>query len=513
MLSLRRGLVAGHPGVMSGTSAESDSGRELMLARLGSPLLVLVAVAASVRPGFRDDAWWHLASGRWMLAQRSWLREDVFSWTRFGEPWPRPGLIADIGMAAAFQVGGAPLLILLVASVFVSSVVLLLRLTESSPTATFAVGLLAVTTMASAATPRPLVLQLPLLVFAMIVLESERRRSPTGTPLLWVLPPLATAWVNLHGTYVILFVLIGCYGLHTLVDGRRDSADASWAEVVRHLNSRATRRLLLVGVFSLVGVLINPFGTQMLAYPIETLHLGASLDIHEWRNPALTDPESLPFFAILGTSVYAVVRFRSKLRPIDVILVSVFGLLGLTAYRHGPLFAAVAFPVTARLLSRRPHVGARTALALSSPKERVVETALLLASVAGVAVLVWPAFTIAGNSRADAEWFGAHAIVAVADGEYPQPIWNSYDQGTYLIWHGWPEVHVSMDSRADLYGVDLVAEHIAEWHGERDAPEQFADRGIRTVVVERAAPLVQQLEDAGWRRMQEDERAVILAPP
>jgi hypothetical protein len=128
-------------------------------------------------------------------------------------------------------------------------------------------------------------------------------------------------------------------------------------------------------------------------------------------------------------------------------------------------------------------------------------------------VLAWPALTVSGNSRADADWFGDRSVAAVASGQYPQPIWNSYDQGTFLTWHGWPTILVSMDSRTDLYGDDLVREHIAEWHAERDAPNRFGHRGIRTVLVERAAPLVDQLERAGWLRVEEDERAVVLVAP
>lgn len=507
---------------------EYTSGRDLMLARLGAPLLLLIAIAASVRPGFRDDAWWHLASGRWMLDHHAWLREDVFSWTRLGQPWPRPGLIADIGMAAVFGAGGAPLLVLAVALIFLSSVVLLLRLTEASPAATFIVGLLAILTMAGAATARPLVLQLPLIALSLTVLERERRR-PTGTRLLWFLPILATAWVNVHGTYVVLFALIGSYGLSAVIDGWRARAPISSRGLVRPLATRATRRLFVVGILSIIGVLINPFGAQMLTYPLETLHLGAAYEIAEWKRADLTDPVFWPFFGILGASVFALVRSRNRLRSVDAILLLAFGLLGLTAYRHGPIFAAIAFPVTARLLSRRPAIGGCAAAALASRTERVVEALILLVLAVTVAALVWPAFTAAGNRRADAESFGARAVAAVAGGDYPQPIWNSYDQGTYLIWHGWPEVLVSMDSRTDLHGLqpsngrfavfgfregnDLVREHIAEWYGERDAPGRFANQGIQTVLVERAAPLVQQLEDAGWRRVEEDERAVILLPP
>jgi hypothetical protein len=501
-----------------------------MLARLGAPLILLIAIAASVRPGFRDDTWWHLASGRWMIDHRAWLRVDVFSWTQFGQPWPRPGLIANIAMAAVFNAGGAPLLLLAVASVFVVSVLVLLRLTTASPAATLIVGLLAVLAMASAAMPRPIVMQLPMLALSLTVLEREHRQSH-GTPLLWFLPILAIAWVNLHGSFVFLFALIGSYGLGAIIDGSRSGARIRTWRLAQHPATRATRRLAVVGLLSVVGVMINPFGAQILIYPIETIvtGLGASYEIDEWSPVELTDLRDWPFLGMLGLSVFAMIRSRDRLRAVDAILLVVFGLLGLSAFRNGPIFAAVAFPISAALLSRRPPIGGREAFARANGSECAVELSILLAVAVCVGAIAWPAFTTAGNKRADAEWFGARAIVAVANGEYPQPIWNSYDQGTYLIWHGWPEILVSMDSRSDLHGLqptddrlavlgfreeaDRVHEHIAEWYGERDAPTRFAHQGIQTVLVERVAPLVGQLENAGWRRVEEDEKAVVLLPP
>ena len=492
--------------------------------------MVLLAIAASARPGFRDDTWWHLASGKWMLDNRAWLREDVFSWTQLGQPWPRPGLVANVAMAGLFNAGGAPLLTLGVVAVFVLAVVLLLRLTTASPAATLSFGLLAVLTMASAATPRPVVLQLPLLALTLTVLEREHRHD-TGTPMLWCLPILAIAWVNLHGSFVFLFVLIASFGLGAIIDTYRSRAPTSSRTLEPNQGPRSAGRLVVVGLLSTIAIVVNPFGVQMLVYPLETIAtgLGAAYEIDEWRPVELADPRYWPFVGMLGLSAFAVLRSRGRLRSVDLILLAVFGLLGLTAYRNGPVFAAIAFPIGASLLSRRSNVVRSEAIALANRSERAVEASLLLVVAVSVAAIVWPAFTTAGHDRADTEWFGAHAIVAVAGGHYPQPIWNSYDQGTYLIWHGWPDVLVSMDSRSDLHGLqpsdgrlavlgfreesDRVREHIAEWNAERDAPARFAAEGIQTVLVERASPLVEQLEGAGWRRVEQDERAVVLLPP
>jgi hypothetical protein len=478
--------------------------RQEMLGRLGVPLLLLLALGVSLRPGLENDAWWHMASGRWMLEERSWLRVDVFSWTVLGEGWPRPGLVADVAMAALHGIGGVPLLVAGAAACFVAAVAIVLLGVRASPLATVTVGTLSVLTMVVAATPRPLVASLPLTAATVLVLDRETR-SRDGSRWLWTLPLLALVWVNVHGTFVVLFVLIGCHGLAHLVDALRGRRQVGWW--------RSVRRLVVAGILAGLATLLNPFGAAMLLYPIETLQLGVlSEAIHEWRRPVLTDPQFWPLFALVGITMVALARSDER-RTSDAVVLVVFGGLSLTAARHAAIFAIVAFPIVAGALSRRPHVGLREAWGAAAPRERTIELAVLAVVGVLVAILVAPALTPSGNNRAIAAWHGDRAIARVAAGDLPGRLWNSYDLGGHVIWLGAPDLLVSIDSRTDLYGDEAVREHLAEWHGEREAPARFAAQGIGTVLVERQAPLVQQLTDSDWSRVEEDAVAVVLRAP
>jgi hypothetical protein len=494
---------------MTGRRADVEvlpaSGRDAMLARLGCPILVLLAVAVSLRPGLENDAWWHLASGRWMLAERSWLRVDIFSWTVRGDDWPRPGLVADLAMAGLHAVGGIPLLVAGAAACFVAAVVITLLAVRASPLATITVGVLVVLTMVVAATPRPLVASLPLTAVAVLVLDREAR-LPDGSPWLWTLPVLALLWVNLHGAFVVLFVLVGCHGLARIIDApRQQRPTSSW---------RPVGRLFVVGVLALLATVVNPFGAAMLLYPLETLQLEVlSEAIHEWRQPTLGDPQFWPLFGLAATAGVALVRAGDRRQTLDIVVLAVFGGLALTAARHAAVFAIVAFPVVARLLSDHESMSVRDSWAAATPGERPIEAAVLLVVASFVTVVSSPALTVTGNERAIADWHGDRVIARVAEGDLPGRLWNSYDLGGHVIWLGEPDVLVSIDSRTDLYGDEAVREHLAEWRGERDAPTRFSELGIGTVLVERQAPLVDQLENAGWRRVDDDQVAVVLQAP
>jgi hypothetical protein len=479
------------------------SSLEYVLARIGSPILLLAAVAVSLRPGLENDAWWHMASGRWMLDRGAWLTVDPFSWTMQGQPWPRPGLVADVAMAALHRAGGIPVLVAASAVCFVAAVGLVLSSARGSATSRFLVGMLAVVTMISAATPRPLVASLALTAACMPVLEHDRFKAH-GSRWIWILPLIAAAWVNVHGAFVVLFVLLACHGLGTLLDGLRQRQEG-W--------QRRVMRLGGVGLLVLLATSINPFGFAMLVYPLETLQLGVLAEsVDEWRRPALSDPQSWPLLGMVALSAVAVLRARQP-PSIDVVLLVAFGGLALTAVRHGPIFAIVAFPVVVRLWSDGTTVPLRAAWSLATSRERRMEGAILVV-IAGLSVLlVSPALTDSGHHAAIAAMHGDRAVARAAGGDLPARLWNSYDLGGHVIWLGSPEVLVSMDSRTDLHGDEDVREHIAEWHGERDAPARFERDGIRTVLVERQAPLVQQLEQAGWERVELDDVAVVLRAP
>ncbi len=49
------------------------------------------------------DTWWHLNAGRWMVEHKQLLTSDVFSFTRFGQPWQVPGWPAQIGMYLVYD--------------------------------------------------------------------------------------------------------------------------------------------------------------------------------------------------------------------------------------------------------------------------------------------------------------------------------------------------------------------------------------------------------------------------
>lgn len=473
----------------------------------------LLAVGAiAMEPGIGLDAWWHMASGRWMVEHGQVLTTDAFSFTRLGEAWVHPGWPVDLLLYAVHAVGGAGGLNLLVAAVFTAAFGLVWRLLSGPPLLRVAVLLLAAMTSAVAATPRPLVFSL--LLFAAFVWVLERDRQ-SRTWLVWALPAGMAVWANVHGAFAAGLALIGLYLAGEAADAvlRSRRSPGSW-----HDRRRGLGRLAAVLVLSVGAVAVNPFGWEMLAYPARTLavdSLGAV--IQEWQPPDFTALESLPLLGMLVAGSAALARSPRPVHPTEVLLVAAFGCLSLTAVRHAPLFAVVAAPVLARhaagLLPARLAGRAPARTASGRPPSRAGPAAVVALSLLLAAGAALPALTPAGNAAATRELIPVEAVKALERHRPPGHVFHDYDWGGYLIWTLQGSHPTYIDGRTDLFGDTLMREYLATRAARPGWQETLKARGIRTALIDADAPLAQALTRAGWRTLYRDRQAVLLTAP
>ena len=92
----------------------------------------------------------------------------------------------------------------------------------------------------------------------------------------------------------------------------------------------------------------------------------------------------------------------------------------------------------------------------------------------------------------------------------PQPIYNEYAWGGYLIWK-LPDYRVYIDGRADVYGDAFLEEFLKTHDGIGDWRAPLDRHAIRTVMIDPNAPLASLLkQDAAWNKVFEDQQAVIF---
>src|SRR6185436_13937520 len=174
----------------------------------------------------------------------------------------------------------------------------------------------------------------------------ERSRHPRR---LWLIPFLAIAWANVHGSFPLVVVLVALAWLDEVALLRVPPPPG-------HPAPRLRRRLLgstgiaLIAAISALATLVNPFGVDVWGY-IANLASDPEItsQVSEWQPPSPLDPAGFVFYVslvvVLGVVVF---RFRTDDgRPSarfwgPLASVVVFGILGVITGRGLAWWAIVA---------------------------------------------------------------------------------------------------------------------------------------------------------------------------
>jgi len=144
--------------------------------------------------------------------------------------------------------------------------------------------------------PRPQMFSFLLSAVLLYLLHLHRRE---GLDRLWLIPVLMAIWGNLHAGFSIGFILLGGSIAGAILSRLlTPSADAvlSWAQI---------RKLVIVTIVSVMAIIINPYGVQMLAVPFQTVGIGALQNfIQEWNSPDFHGRETWPFI-LRNLAVYS----------------------------------------------------------------------------------------------------------------------------------------------------------------------------------------------------------------
>lgn len=467
--------------------------------------IFLTAVRLITVPVEDPDYWWHVAIGRWMVANRALPTHDIFTYTVGQHAWVDHEYLTEIGLfllQAAFGLLGVSFVF---GAVTLAAIWLIDRRSqlEAQPYVIRGLGLaLAIAAGAPLWGPRAQMLTFLFVCLELYWLERFLRR---GDRRVYFLAPLMTLWANLHGGFVIGFLFLGLAVVERLLGwvARRDSSllrDAS--------------RLGLLTAGCAAAALLTPNTYRLYLYAAATQVSPAQQDlIVEWSSPNFHAAMFRPFELLLLALVVGFALSRPRLY--DVLLALAALGLALQSARHIALFIAACTPVLIRLY------GEAWTRAAQSRQWRLPRAApsLRLAAASAAALLILTAaigFLTAGElSRqqslirdrypvAAANWLASHPDVG-------KRMFNAYGWGGYLVYRLYPQSRVAIFGEAALMGDDRLRRYAAVVYLKPDWEAQLDRQGVDSVVIERGTPLAETLAvDPQWKLTYEDRVAVIF---
>jgi len=491
------------------------SGREPVDMLSTRRLLVFVFMASifvlAAQPITDPDCWWHLKTGQYIFETRSIPHTDIFSSLRFGSEWITHEWLSEVFMYSVFRKLGYGGLIVLFSLVITAAFWIAYQRCRQLAGHPYVAGF-ALLLGAAATRPvwgvRP---QMFSLLFASIFISLlDRYSRREETPSIWWLVPLMILWVNMHAGFALGLALIILTIAGLLLDWlllRKDAFADVW---------RRARSLFWLLIVCVAAVCLNPNAARLYSYPLETIFSRSMMRyIEEWKSPDFHEA-SFQALALLILATFSVMALSNRRpRPGQLLMLAATAWAALRSGRNVAFFALVAMPLLAEH-AWNWFTSQRWGRWLAAPeKSGAVRMKLVLNALLFGIVLAASAFAVVRvvtrQSATESQKFPAAAVDFILADRPPQPIYNEYVWGGYLIWRLYPDYRVYIDGRADVYGDKLVEEFLEVRDGKPNWREPLDNHGIRTVLAKPDVALASLLrQDNGWLKVFEDKQAVIF---
>lgn len=491
-------------------------------------------------PLFYTDIWGHVAYGKWMLEHHRLPTEDPFLPLSAGVPVVDTSWLSQLLFGWLASVGGGEALSLVFAvtlwctyAVYTRTFYLLSGRIWLALIGTFLTWFLG---FGRHSIIRPEIfggLCFATLMWMIVHGEPWRSRSvklvcdeeldarPPWS--LWIgIPVLFLAWANLHGSFMIGLIVLGCHATGRALQvlwTRRSLWDV--------LRDRWVVRWTLLTELALGATLINPYGVDLL---IESVLFGRNenlKDILEWYNLKLVDAEGIQFglATLLWIGLY---RFsRQRVSPTDVLLLLVFSsgmamVVRIIGWFAG-VFALCMMPhitdVGSRLQDRWAASRRRGGQLERPQSRRFVYTLVCL-------LIVWCAFAMSpagrqvlgGQPRPTASLYNERTPLGITEflrktpprGLAYAPQWWA----DWLAWDGPPGIRTVVSTNIHLAPTRVWDGYMRVSKGETYWEDLLNRWSVQAVVVdkEKQKKLASEVRgSAAWKVIYEDDLGFIAA--
>jgi hypothetical protein len=454
------------------------------------------------------DLWWHIKVGEGILATHHWPTTDPYSFTVAGQHWLAYEWLGDVLLAGVYRTGGVRglgALLIILGSLVALALYFFATIRCGNPKAGFLASAVLLNLATGSFNLRPQMLGYLFLILTLIVLE-RFRQGKRGA--VWLLPVLLLVWVNTHGSWIIGLAIIGVYLASGLARIRVGALETKrWSSAER-------RQLAIVFLASIVATLVTPYGTGLARFPFEvatSAPLGVAT-IQEWLPIRFGMPGDKLFLGlVLGfLLVQALAPIKWRLEEVGLFL---FGTaMACLHIRFLLIFVPCFAPLFAVILARwLPRY------------DRAKEIYLLNAAImlAAIGAMAWYFPSRTAYASIVGENYPVGAVQYLDTHFVPEPMYNTYGFGGYLVWARGPEHKVFIDGRSELYEHGgVLADYVDLMNLKPGSLDVLQKDNIQSCLLWRDESLATVLGALPqWKKVFEDDTSVLFirrqshAPP
>jgi hypothetical protein len=481
-------------------------------------LCVLVFTPLSVRLLGDAGIGWHIRTGQQILATHSVPRVDPFSSTMAGKPWFAWEWLYDtvVGeLEAKLSLNGVVwFTAVVIAAVFAWTFRLLIA---HGTQICIAVGLMLLALSASTIhfLARPHVVSWLFALAWFWILDSTESDSSANRRRLWILPPMMLLWVNLHGGWLVGFVLLGIFGLGALWTWFRSKENRLEDSLRKIAAAKRARLLVWVGLISAVASLGNPYGWKLHAHVYGYLSSRFLMDhIDEFQSPNFHGIAPKCFLVLILITLAAFAVRGRDLRMSHAFTVFFAVYTGLYASRNIPVSSLLLVMVLGPLLSSRASANGffhrMRAMELKMRGHFWPALAVLFTLYIAVSRGRLDS-TLLMNAHFDPHRMPADAANYIVNHDVKGPVLSPDYWGGYLIYRLYPKEQVVLDDRHDLYGEDFFKSYLKLIHAEPGWDDFLHQHQASCIVLPKQSALATVLtKSREWKTIYSDGVAVVF---
>ncbi|HEX3579769.1 MAG TPA: hypothetical protein VHY33_14495 [Thermoanaerobaculia bacterium] len=395
-----------------------------MTKRIAAAAFFVLAAIAAVAPIRSYDYFWHLTTGRWIVAHHAIPRFDPLALASAHVPWINGEWLYQIVLYALHGIGGdggiAILSAMLAAAIFAIGVLI----TSQDVGVALLIASVAFAGGYDRLGVRPAAAAALLIVIAIGLLGSRLRL----VPLTIAYVVLTIVWINVHPSALLAPLLAAS----TILGPRK-------------------RHALILTAACAIALLVNPYGWNAILAPLRLtseIHSGAFVNA-EWL------PSTFAFFPLLYITIAAVVLLflgtrEKRANAWRFVIFALFAALAIRYVRNQGLYFA-ALPLLV------PPIGN-----FSRRVSNVIAACALIP-------LAWAFQHDVHRPRVDDERFPIRAVAALKSYNLPGNIYNVDQFGGLIEWTFYPERRALTDGRNELFRDFIEADAVARrdsraWH-------------------------------------------------
>ncbi|MGA8345322.1 MAG: hypothetical protein WB781_25550 [Candidatus Sulfotelmatobacter sp.] len=463
---------------------------------------------------------WHIRTGQQILATHTIPRVDSFSSTMAGKPWFAWEWLYDLAVGQLEATLGLNGVVWFTAVVIAAVFAWMFRLLITRGTnllVALVLVLLAVSASMIHFLARPHVVSWLFTLAWFWILDSSERHCfdgrGQGGRWLWALPLLILVWVNVHGGFLVGFVLLAIFLLGAAWTWFR-AREGRIEEVLQKIAAeKRVRNLVAVGLLSVAASLVNPYGWKLYFHVYHYLSNRFLMDhIEEFQSPNFHGIAQKCFLVLLLITVAVLTARGRELRMSEGLTVLFAVYAGLYASRNIPVSSVLLVMVVGPLV---PAVGLARGF---SQRMSAVEAALRGHVWPIVAILVTLSIAANGGRAGSSVQMDAHfdpkrmpeeAVNYLEKQELKGPVLSPDYWGGYLIYRLYPKSRVVVDDRHDLYGEEFFKSYLKMIRIEPGWEEFLRMHESSCVLLPRDSALASIMsETKGWRQIYADDVAI-----